>query len=53
MAANSMIWKRMPKKQRNLWHDANYRNVRFAMQERLIDRMAWTVDALPERQAPW
>ncbi len=37
----------------NLWHDADYRNVRIEMQERLIDRMAWTVDPLPERQAPW
>ena len=38
---------------RNRWHDADYSSVRLAMQERLIDRMAWTVDALPERQAPW
>lgn len=38
---------------RNLWHDADYSGVRLAMQERLIDRMAWTVDPLPERQAPW
>lgn len=38
---------------RNLWHNADYSDVRLAMQERLIDRMAWTADPLPERQAPW
>ncbi|RKU30859.1 sulfatase [Candidatus Poribacteria bacterium] len=37
----------------NLWNSSNYKDVRFTMQERLIDRMAWTVDPLPERQAPW
>lgn len=35
----------------NLWHESASREVRAAMLERLCDRMAWTVDPLPLRQA--
>jgi len=42
-----------PKETKNLWGDPQYRRVRLEMYERLVDRMAWTVDPLPERQAEW
>ena len=42
-----------PKETHNLWEHTDYTDVKLEMQERLIDRMAWTVDPLPERQAPW
>jgi arylsulfatase len=34
----------------NHWHDPEYRDVQLAMMKRLCDRMAWTVDPLPERE---
>lgn len=37
----------------NLWDDSGYRDVRSDMLERLCDRMAWTVDPLPVREAVW
>ena len=37
----------------NRWHDPDYREVRLAMLERLVDRIALTADPLPERVAPW
>ncbi len=42
-----------PKETHNLWNNSDYKDVKLTMQDRLIDRMAWTVDPLPERQAPW
>ena len=42
-----------PKETHNLWNHSGYTDIKLQMQERLIHRMAWTVDPLPERQAPW
>ena len=42
-----------PQERRNLWDDAGHVSVRMEMLNRLCDRMAWTVDPLPERVAPW
>ncbi len=42
-----------PAETRNLWNDPAYLQVRFAMFQRLCDRMAWTVDPLPLREADW
>lgn len=37
----------------NLWNAAESLPLKSEMQERVMDRMAWTVDPLPVRQAPW
>ena len=37
----------------NLWNEPNYAAVKSDMLTRLCDRMAWTVDPLPERLAEW
>ncbi|TBL80455.1 sulfatase [Paenibacillus thalictri] len=37
----------------NLWNDVNFLAVKLDMYERLCDRMAETVDPLPERLAVW
>ena len=42
-----------PRETDNLWDSADCTAIKLEMQERVIDRMAWTVDPLPERQAPW
>ena len=42
-----------PRETKNLWDSPEHTAIRLEMQERLIDRMAWTVDPLPARQAPW
>jgi arylsulfatase A-like enzyme len=42
-----------PNETRNLWNEPAYRETRLAMTERLCDRMAWTIDPLPVREAPW
>ena len=42
-----------PRETDNLWDSPDCTAIRLEMQERVIDRMAWTVDPLPERQAPW
>ncbi|MDQ3929051.1 MAG: sulfatase-like hydrolase/transferase [Chloroflexota bacterium] len=42
-----------PTETRNLWHDERYTEVKLALLERLCDRMAWTVDPLPLREANW
>ncbi len=42
-----------PRETNNLWNSPDHTAIRMEMQERLIDRMAWTVDPLPARQAPW
>ncbi len=40
-----------PKETRNLWNDPDYTTVRLDLMTRLVDRMAWTVDPLPRREA--
>jgi choline-sulfatase len=42
-----------PKEQVNLWCDTQVQVVKMQMLERLCDRMAWTVDPLPQRLANW
>ena len=42
-----------PRETDNLWDSPDCTAIRLEMQERVMDRMAWTVDPLPERQAPW
>ena len=37
----------------NLWHDPRHQGLKVEMLARLCDRMAWTMDPLPERQAWW
>lgn len=37
----------------NRWDDPAYQTVKLEMLERLCDRMAWTIDPLPVRKAPW
>lgn len=42
-----------PTETRNLWNESEYADVRLQMLQRLCDRMAWTVDPLPRREANW
>jgi len=42
-----------PQESTNLWHDPSYGVRKTEMLTRLCHRMAWTVDPLPERTAPW
>lgn len=42
-----------PKEAHNLWNDPDYQDVKREMLVKLSDRMAKTVDPLPERQASW
>lgn len=42
-----------PNERRNLWMDESYSAVKLDMMKRLCDRMAETVDPLPERLAVW
>ena len=44
---------RDPNETYNLWNDANYGVVRQGLVERLCDRIAFTADPLPGREAPW
>ena len=37
----------------NLWDDEQYLPIKMRMLQRMCDRMAWTVDPLPERAAGW
>ncbi len=37
----------------NLWDNPAYQREQSILLKRLCDRMAWTVDPLPLRQAPW
>ena len=37
----------------NRWDDPEYAQVKTDMLVRLCNRMAWTVDPLPARQADW
>jgi arylsulfatase A-like enzyme len=42
-----------PTETRNLWNVPEAQGPKLAMFQRLCDRMAWTVDPLPERIGPW
>ncbi|MDF2961497.1 MAG: sulfatase [Paenibacillus sp.] len=42
-----------PNETNNLWNDSRFAEVKLDMFERLCDRMAETVDPLPERLAVW
>ncbi len=37
----------------NLWNEPAYSETRATLLQRLCDRMAWTVDPLPNREAAW
>jgi hypothetical protein len=37
----------------NRWSDEQYAPQKLELLQRLCDRMAWTVDPLPPRRAPW
>ena len=39
-----------PGESMNRWDDPGYRDIKLAMMKRVCDRMAWTVDPLPERE---
>lgn len=42
-----------PSETENRWNDPEYAEVKTRLLERLADRMAETVDPIPQRQAPW
>jgi len=42
-----------PDETHNLWNDAAHRDAKTDMLQCLCDRMAWTVDPLPLREAGW
>ena len=42
-----------PNETNNLWGDFTHAQIQLAMYQRLSDRMAWTVDPLPLREADW
>ncbi len=42
-----------PRESANQWADLWYSSVKIDLLVRLCNRMAWTVDPLPERRAPW
>jgi arylsulfatase A-like enzyme len=42
-----------PSETKNRWEDPNYQDIKTKMLIKLCDRMAWTVDPLPERQSAW
>jgi arylsulfatase len=42
-----------PGETRNQWDNENCAAVKMRLLKRLCDRMAWTVDPLPARLAPW
>ncbi len=42
-----------PGESRNRWSDTDYAEAKSEMLERLVNRMAWTVDPWPPRTAPW
>lgn len=45
--------RRDPKELRNLWDGPDYLAIKCELLQKLCDRMAWTVDPLPEREAKW
>lgn len=42
-----------PSETHNQWDNPDYANIKLEMLQLLCDRMAWTVDPLPLRQADW
>lgn len=42
-----------PNETTNLWDNPEFLSVKVEMLKRLCDRMAWTVDPLPQRRAAW
>ncbi|MFS0726594.1 sulfatase [Paenibacillus sp. 1P07SE] len=42
-----------PTESENRWNDPSYASVKLELMKQLCDRMAWTVDPLPSRLAPW
>jgi arylsulfatase A-like enzyme len=42
-----------PRETVNRWNDPKYTMIQMGMMKKLCDRMAWIVDPLPERTAPW
>jgi arylsulfatase A-like enzyme len=42
-----------PQETVNRWNDPAHMMIQMEMLKKLCDRMAWTVDPLPERTAPW
>jgi arylsulfatase A-like enzyme len=42
-----------PSEQYNLWSQSAYLQIKVELMKMLIDRMAFTVDPLPERKAVW
>jgi choline-sulfatase len=44
---------RDPQETHNLWADPAYQQVQMRLLQQLCDRMAWTVDPLPRREAAW
>ena len=42
-----------PQELKNLWHSPEHQSLKLQMVLRLCDRMAWTVDPLPVREAAW
>jgi hypothetical protein len=42
---------REPTETRNLWRDPASQQVKLELLQRMCDRMAWTVDPLPIREA--
>jgi arylsulfatase A-like enzyme len=42
-----------PGETNNRWDDPEYAKIRLDLMTRLADRMAWTVDPLPAREAVW
>ena len=42
-----------PHEMTNRWHDRAYHDLKGELLQRLVDRMVWTVDPLPERVSKW
>ena len=42
-----------PTETHNLWEETEHQALKLTLLQRLIDRMAWTVDPLPLRQSNW
>jgi arylsulfatase A-like enzyme len=42
-----------PTETTNRWNDLEYRVLKGELLQRMMDRMAWTVDPLPERVSKW
>ena len=42
-----------PNESRNMWHKPSHTTLKAELLARMCNRMAWTVDPLPERRSPW